>query len=110
MRPVRAAESTLTERYQTTVPEPVRRALNLGKRDRIQYEIRPNGEVVLTRAPAGEGGDDPVLGDFLAFLARDIAAHPERLTGLDGDLVKRLKSLTGELDMDLDAPLSPGDE
>ena len=44
------AESTLTDRYQTTVPETVRRALRLRKRDKIQYVIRPSGEVVLTRA------------------------------------------------------------
>ncbi len=43
-------ESTLTDRYQTTVPETVRRALRLGKRDKIHYTIRPSGEVVLTRA------------------------------------------------------------
>ena len=30
-------ESTLTDRYQTTVPETVRRALRLGKRDKIHY-------------------------------------------------------------------------
>ena len=35
------AESTLTDRYQTTVPETVRRALRLRKRDKIQYVIRP---------------------------------------------------------------------
>ena len=29
------AESTLTDRYQTTVPEPVRKALGLNKRDKI---------------------------------------------------------------------------
>ena len=57
-------ESTLTDRYQTTVPETVRRALRLGKRDKIHYSIRPNGEVVLTRAEASEG-DDPVLGGEL---------------------------------------------
>ena len=34
-------ESTLTDRYQTTVPETVRRALRLGKRDKIHYSI-PN--------------------------------------------------------------------
>jgi antitoxin PrlF len=34
-------ESTLTDRYQTTVPETVRRALRLGKRDKIRYSIRP---------------------------------------------------------------------
>ena len=30
-------ESTLTDRYQTTVPEMVRRSLRLGKRDRVHY-------------------------------------------------------------------------
>jgi hypothetical protein len=34
------AESTLTDRYQTTVPETVRRALRLRKRDKIQYVTR----------------------------------------------------------------------
>ncbi|MDT1817770.1 regulator, partial [Acinetobacter baumannii] len=76
------AESTLTDRYQTTVPEAVRRALKLGKRDRIHYTIRPNGEVVLTRAEISDG-DDPILGQFLGFLARDIASHPEHLQALD---------------------------
>ena len=33
--------STLTDRYQTTVPETVRRVLNLHKRDRIYYSIAP---------------------------------------------------------------------
>ena len=42
-------ESTLTDRYQTTVPETVRRALQLGKRDKIHYTIRPGGEVVEER-------------------------------------------------------------
>jgi len=69
-------ESTLTDRYQTTVPETVHRALRLGKRDKIHYTIRPGGEVVMTRAEVVEG-DDPVLGQFLGFLARDIASHPE---------------------------------
>jgi antitoxin PrlF len=31
----------LTDRYLTTVPETVRRALRLGKRDKISYSIRP---------------------------------------------------------------------
>ena len=41
-------ESTLTDRYQTTVPETVRRALSLGKRDKIHYTIRPGGEVAVS--------------------------------------------------------------
>ena len=34
--PIEEVESTLTDRYQTTVPQPVRRALGLRKRDRIR--------------------------------------------------------------------------
>lgn len=102
-------ESTLTDRYQTTVPETVRRALRLGKRDKIRYSIRPSGEVVLARAEASEG-DDPVLGQFLGFLARDIASHPERLRAVDAGLVQRLQSLVGGIEVDLDAALSADDE
>ena len=78
-------ESTLTDRYQTTIPETVRRALQLGKRDKIHYTIRPGGEVVLTRAESTEE-DDPVLGQFLGFLSRDIASHPERLQAIEPQL------------------------
>lgn len=102
-------ESTLTDRYQTTVPETVRRALRLGKRDKIQYTIRPGGEVVMTRVDASEV-HDPVLGQFLNFLADDIANHPERLKVIDPTLVQRIQSLTGGIDVDLDAPLSADDE
>ena len=102
-------ESTLTDRYQTTVPETVRRALRLGKRDKIHYSIRPSGEVVLTRAESSEG-DDPVLGQFLGFLARDIASHPERLRAVDAGLVQRLQSLVGGIEVDVDGALSADDE
>ncbi|RFC37232.1 MAG: antitoxin PrlF [Candidatus Nitrotoga sp. SPKER] len=102
-------ESTLTDRYQTTVPETVRRALRLGKRDRIHYTIRPGGEVVLTRVDAS-AGDDPVLGQFLGFLARDIANHPEHLQTIDTNFVQRIQSLTGSIEVDLNAPLSADDE
>ncbi len=103
------AESTLTDRYQTTVPETVRRALRLRKRDKIQYVIRPSGEVVLTRASDAEA-DDPVLGQFLGFLAYDIATQPERLQSLSSILVQRMQPLVGEVNVDLDAPLSEDDE
>lgn len=103
------AESTLTDRFQTTVPEPVRRSLQLGKRDKIHYSIRPNGEVLLTRA-SSVGGDDPVLGSFLNFLAADIASHPDRLQALDSGFVQKIRALVGSIEVDLDAPLSVDDE
>ena len=102
-------ESTLTDRYQTTVPETVRRSLRLGKRDKIHYTIRPNGEVVLSRAETLEV-DDPVLGQFLDFLSRDMASHPEHLQALDIHFVQRLQSLTRGVEIDLDAPLLAEDE
>ncbi|WP_313506310.1 type II toxin-antitoxin system PrlF family antitoxin [Stutzerimonas kunmingensis] len=102
-------ESTLTDRYQTTVPETVRRALKLGKRDNIHYTIRPSGEVVLTRVEASDS-DDPVLGQFLGFLVADITRHPERLQSVDVGLVQRLQSLVAGVDVDLDNVLSADDE
>ena len=36
--------SSLTDRYQTTVPEPVRRALDLHKRDKIRFVEEENGQ------------------------------------------------------------------
>lgn len=50
--------------------------------------IRLGGEVVLSRVEAEV--DDPVLGQFLGFLAREIASHPERLQVIDSSFVQRI--------------------
>jgi antitoxin PrlF len=102
-------ESTLTDRYQTTVPETVRRVLRLGKRDKIHYTIRPDGEVVLTRATAGDG-EDPALAPFLGFLAHDLVEHPDRLQAMDAGLAQRIQALVGGVEVDLDGPLLADDE
>ena len=91
------------------MPQTVRRALRLGKRDKINYTIRPDGEVVLTRAVPGEG-DDPALTSFLGFLARDIADHPERLQAMDAGFAQRIQALVSGVQVDPDAPLSVDDE
>ena len=109
MAPTLEVESTLTDRYQTTVPETVRRALKLGKRDKIHYSILSDSAVLMTRAVRAEG-EDPMLRPFLDFLARDIARHPERLQAVDAGLVQRLQSLVGGVEMNLDAPLAADDE
>jgi len=102
------SESTLTDRYQTTVPEPVRKALGLNKRDKICYTIQPDGQVVISRADQTES--DPLLGGFLNFLARDIEKNPQHLKALSSDLVSRVQSLVSEVELDLDAPLLDEDE
>lgn len=63
---------TLTDRYQTTVPEPVRRALKLNKRDRIRYTIFSDGSVQIGRCVDDEEAD-PVLGHFLVQRRRNEA-------------------------------------
>ncbi len=103
------AQSSLTERYQTTVPEPVRRRLKLGKRDKILYTIRPDGDVVLSRVQPVEV-QDPVVEHFLAFLARDMTTHPESLKWVDAGLVDRIQAFTRGVTVDLDAPLPDEDE
>jgi antitoxin PrlF len=102
-------ESTLTDRYQTTVPETVRRVLKLGKRDKIHYVIQPDGAVLMTRSAPSEDRD-PVMESFFEFLAHDMKAHPEHIQILDAGLVDRIRKLTGHVEIDLDAPLSADEE
>jgi antitoxin PrlF len=97
--------SALTDRDQTTVPQPVRRALGLRKRDRIRYAFRPNGEVVLQRVSPDPVEEDPALAPFLALLERDIASQPERLQPIGADLVQRLQDLVGAIEVNLDEAL-----
>jgi antitoxin PrlF len=101
-------ESTLTDRYQTTVPDPVRKALGLNKRDKICYTIQPNGKVWISRADRTES--DPLLGEFLNFLSRDMGKNPQHLQSISSDLVSHVQSLVSGVDVDLDAPLMDEDE
>ena len=100
--------STLTARFQTTVPSGVRNRLNLKKGDRICFALDENGRVYIE--PVRAGGTDPALGAFLDLIEADIKSHPERLKAFDGGLRDRLSALVGDMDVDLDAPLSPDDE
>jgi antitoxin PrlF len=102
------SESTLTDRYQTTVPDPIRKVLGLNKRDRICYTIGADGQVTIARAE--DSNSDPILGQFLNFLARDIQTNPQHLQQVSSDLVSRIQSLVANVDLDLDAPLTDDDE
>jgi antitoxin PrlF len=102
------AESALTDRYQTTVPTPVRRALKLGKRDRIHYCIQSDGSVLMSRAE--EVGLDPALQPFLGLLSADLQAHPERIRALSPNLIARVQQLVEGVEFDMNTPLSADDE
>lgn len=98
------AESTLTSRYQTTVPASIREALHLEKHDKIEYQLLENGDVILRRS-IGDDGEDPALASFLSLLERDIANHPERLQPLSNEYGEQLSALTRKVEFDLDNPL-----
>ena len=102
------SESTLTDRYQTTVPDAVRKALQLNKREKIRYTIQSDGNVLLSRADQDE--PDPALDGFLTFLANDIQQNPQRLKAVTPELVSRIQELVGDIDIDLDAPLDDAGE
>ena len=97
------AESTLTDRFQTTVPGPVRQALQLGKKDKIKYVIQSDGSVLMQRAETVAA--DPVLQQFLSFLALDMQQHPEKLQPLTSSMQQSVAALVANVDIDLDAPL-----
>lgn len=101
-------ESTLTDRYQTTVPETVRKALGLGKKDKIRYTLQPNGQVVLSRAD--QSSDDPLIENFLCFLARDMSQNPEHIQPINTKLVDEVQSLVANVQFDLDEMLPDEDE
>jgi antitoxin PrlF len=104
---VMTVESTLTDRYQTTVPSEVREALGLSKRDKLTFSIKADGTVVVTKSAAA---DDPVLGTFLNFLARDMTKHPQRLQGVPAELLAQARDLVRGVEVDFDAPLDDDDE
>ncbi len=102
-------ESTLTDRYQTTVPKSVRDVLQLGKRDKIQYHIQPGGTVCISRVTSDEE-NDPVLDTFLEFLSRDMTTHPENIQSVNASFIQKAQSLVQDVDIDMDAPLAADDE
>ncbi|MEO1801882.1 MAG: type II toxin-antitoxin system PrlF family antitoxin, partial [Cyanobacteria bacterium J06629_2] len=56
MTKILQAESTLTDRDQTTVPDIVRKTFGLNKRDRIAYLINADGTVTITCSETSEDG------------------------------------------------------
>ncbi|MBS4097325.1 MAG: type II toxin-antitoxin system PrlF family antitoxin [Sulfuricella sp.] len=87
-------ESTLTARYQTTIPDAVRKVLGLNKHDRLVYRVCENGEVYLSKADIAEA-EDAALGPFLSLLDSRLAQQPGSIVPysdadaeVDLDLVK----------------------
>ena len=70
--------SKLTSKAQTTIPQPVRAALQLKDGDTIRYTIEANGRVTISRDPEAEVVDDP----FATFTEWDGEADGKAYAGL----------------------------
>jgi antitoxin PrlF len=101
--------ATITERGQTTVPAAIRKMLALGKRDRVVFRGLADGTVVIAKKESDAEERDPVIGKFLAFLARDMAAEPQRIQPVSPKLVARGNALVKGVEVDVNAPLPDDD-
>ncbi len=101
-------EATITKRGQTTVPAAIRKALGVGTSDSIVYRVEDSGKVSVVRKESDE--PDPVIDNFLSFLAADMLARPEALRPVTVEWLDGIKDLVRGVEFDLDAPLSEDDE
>lgn len=110
-KPLVTAESTLTDRYQTTIPEVVRKALGLGKRDKLEFLLDETGAVRIKKAEQPEEHFDPALIAFLDLLAKDIEQNPQNLREVPESLWLAIDKLTEGVEVDLDEKLEfePGE-
>jgi antitoxin PrlF len=97
-------ESTLTDRFQTTIPKGVRESLGLRRGDRLAYLLE-GGRVLIMKADIAEELDDPALGPFLDLIERDLRDRPQAIRLVTDTYVAELRELIAGVDVDLDAPL-----
>ena len=95
--------SKVTERSQTTLPPAVRTVLGLQPGERVGYVIDGN-EIRLVNASTLDH-EDPVLDKFLAFLGRDLAKHPDRLSAFPASLLQRARAIVSGVTIDHEAPI-----
>jgi antitoxin PrlF len=100
--------STLTDRYQTTVPQAVRDALGLSKRDKIQYTLRDDGTVILQKVESNH--KDPIISAFLEFLEADMKHNPNHIRSPQTPMLERASALVADINVDLDAALNADEE
>lgn len=101
--------ATVTSRGQTTVPAAIRKMLALGKRDQLVFRGMADGTVVIAKKQFGSEAADPVIGQFLTFLERDMVRNPDRIRDVPRAILERGRTLVEDVDVDLDQAL-PDDE
>ena len=77
--------------------------------DKVRYVLMDDKTVVLTRSEDGGERSDPVIDDFMAFLATDMQENPSNVRPVRQDLLSRARDLTDGVTIDLDAPVETDD-
>lgn len=103
-------ESTLTNKYQTTIPSLVRQTLGLEKGSKIIYQIQADGSVTISCNEDCKHNSDPILSKFLNFLAQDMEKNPQHIQPISLETFSGVQSLVADISVDLDAPLTDEEE
>lgn len=111
MSTILETEANLTAQNQITIPASIRKVLGLrGGESRVKFQVIDGGKVQVVRVdPLPPDDEDPVLKPFLHFLSKDMMQHPERITAFPPELLDRARAIAGDIDVDLDAPLTGED-
>lgn len=101
------AKSTLTDRFQTTIPTFVRNELGLNKRDSIEFLKTDDGYIVLRKSQQKQDEVEfsPQLLAWLDFIAKDHNQRPDQIKPLTPEMRDKAFELTLGADIDLDSAL-----
>lgn len=104
-------EAKLTSQNQVTIPANVRKFLKLrGGKSRVKFQMLASGSVMMvTVEDRPKKTEDAVLKPFLDLLAHDMTKAPERIQPFPKDLIKRARSLTAGVKVDMNGPLTGKD-
>ena len=93
--------ATMTAKGQITVPKPIRQALGADTGTKVRFELRENGQVVVSRA--GAEHEDPAIRAFLDLIETEIEAG-RGVEEIPDDVAQEMLE-HAELDIDLDEPI-----
>jgi hypothetical protein len=71
----------------------------------VRAHVIAPGRMLVTAKPLEAPAEDPVLAAFLAFLHKDMLAHPENIRPLDEALMARVADLVKGVEVDMDEDL-----
>ncbi len=94
--------ATMTAKGQITLPKMVRQALGVDVGAKVAFELRENGQIVVSRAATEH--EDPAIGSFLDLLASDIRAG-RHVRAIPDDLARSMLEhgqREAKLDEDID--------